>query len=175
MIEEKLIVSDTNIFIDLISINLLDKLFLLPCNIYTTDFVVNEIAWPEQQAEIDKHIITRELEMVSFGFEELVKINALHTNSGTSLTDCSVWYLAKETCGRLLTGDGKLRKAAEFDNVKVSGILYIFDNLIEYEILDKATAIALLQQLMAVNSRLPRQECKKWIDKMYKTNAIKEI
>ena len=164
MIKEKLIISDTNIFIDLISINLIDKLFLLPSNIYTTDFVINEIAWPEQRAEIDKHIITQELKTVSFGFEELAKINALHTNSGTSMTDCSVWYFAKETGGRLLTGDRKLKKAAEFDNLKVSGILYIFDNLVEYGVLDKMSAATLLEHLMVINSRLPKTECEKRIE-----------
>ena len=150
MIEEKLIISDTNIFIDLISINVLDKLFLLPCDIYTTDFVVNEIKWPNQRAKIDKHIITKDLEEVSFGFDELIKISELHSNSSTSMTDCSVWYLAKETGGRLLTGDGKLKKAAEFDNVKVSGILYIIDNLVEYGVLDKMSAATLLNQLTMI-------------------------
>ena len=164
MIEEKLIISDTNIFIDLISINVLDKLFLLPCDICTTDFVINEIRWPNQRAEIDKHIITKELEEVSFGFNELVKISELHSNNSISMTDCSVWYLAKETGGRLLTGDGKLKRAAEGDNVKVSGILYIFDNLVEYNIVDKASAAVLLKQLMAINSRLPKAECEKRID-----------
>lgn len=173
MIEEKLIVSDTNIFIDLISINVLDKLFLLPCDICTTDFVVNEIKWPNQRVEIDKHIITKELKEVSFGFDELVKISELHSNSSNSMTDCSVWYLAKETGGRLLTGDGKLKRTAEGDNVKVSGILYIFDNLVEYNILDKVSATVLLQQLMAINSRLPKQVCDKWIVKWQdKTNKV---
>ena len=164
MIKEKLIVSDTNIFIDLISINVLDKLFLLLCDIYTTDFVVNEIKWPNQRAKIDKHIITKDLEEVSFGFDELVKISELHSNNSISMTDCSVWYLAKETRGRLLTGDGKLKRAAEGDNVKVSGILYIFDNLIEYNIVDKASASVLLEQLLAINSRLPKAECEKRIE-----------
>ena len=163
MIEEKLIISDTNIFIDLISINVLDKLFLLPCDICTTDFVLNEIKWPNQRAEIDKHIITKDIEEVSFGFDELVKISELHSNSSTSMTDCSVWYLAKKTEGRLLTGDGKLKKAAEGDNVKVSGILYIFDNLVEYDIVNKASAAVLQEQLMAINSRLPKAECEKRI------------
>lgn len=168
MIKEKLIVSDTNIFIDLISINVLDKLFLLPCDICTTDFVVNEIKWPNQRAEIDKHIIAKKLREVSFVFEELVKISELHSNSSISMTDCSVWYLAKETGGRLLTGDGKLKKAAENDNVKVSGILYIFDNLVEYNIVDRASAAVLLEQLQAINSRLPKAECEKRIEEWRK-------
>ena len=170
MIKERLIVSDTNIFIDLISINVLDKLFLLPCDICTTDFVVNEIKWSNQRAEIDKHIITKELEEVSFGFEELVKINDLYNSNSISITDCSVWYYAKKTDGCLLTGDGKLKKAAESDNVNVSGILYIFDNFIEYNVVDKVSAAALLEQLMAINPRLPKAECEKRIAEWHSLN-----
>ena len=172
MIKEKLIVSDTSIFIDLISINVLDKLFLLPCDICTTDFVVNEIKWSNQRTEIDKHIKTKELKTVSFGFEELIKISELCSTSRTSMTDCSVWYLAKETGGRLITGDGKLRRAVEKDNVKVSGILYVFDNLVEYNIMDKVSASALLEQLMAINPRLPEHECEKRIE-AWRKNALK--
>lgn len=36
-------VSDTNIFLDLISVNLLAEFFALPCKIHTNDFVLNEI------------------------------------------------------------------------------------------------------------------------------------
>ena len=36
-------VSDTNIFIDLLETSLLDKLFLLPWEIHTTEFILNEI------------------------------------------------------------------------------------------------------------------------------------
>ncbi len=65
-----------------------------------------------------------------------------NTNNA-SFTDCSVWYYAKKTNGRLLTGDNKLRKSAEKDNVKVSGILYVFDNLIEYGIIDEKKALCI--------------------------------
>lgn len=88
--------------------------------------------------------------------------------SDTNLADYSVWYLAKETGGRLLTGDGKLKRAAEGENVKVSGILYIFDNLVEYDIIDKASAAVLLEQLLAINSRLPKAECEKRIEEWRK-------
>ncbi|MBR4376997.1 MAG: hypothetical protein IKX50_08570 [Spirochaetia bacterium] len=163
MIEEKLIVSDTNIFIDLISLNVLDKFFLLPCDICTTDFVINEIAWPEQRAEIGKHIKAKKLTVVSFNYKELLDINALKINSTISMTDCSVWYYAKKTGGRLITGDGKLRKSAEKDNVKVSGILYIFNNLVEYGIFSMPVAATLLKHLSIINPRLPKRECEKRI------------
>lgn len=43
MIAEKIVVSDANIFFDLISVDLLGTFFRLPCQIITTDFVINEI------------------------------------------------------------------------------------------------------------------------------------
>lgn len=39
----KLVVSDTNIFIDLIHMGLLRVFFLLPFNITTVDFVIREL------------------------------------------------------------------------------------------------------------------------------------
>ncbi len=39
---EKVVVSDTNIFIDLISVNLLDGFFGLPWEIHTTDMIMKE-------------------------------------------------------------------------------------------------------------------------------------
>ena len=44
-----IVVNDTNIFIDLISVDLLDEFFSLPIDIHTTDFVVHELTEPLQQ------------------------------------------------------------------------------------------------------------------------------
>ena len=88
MINETIIISDTNIFLDLISVNLLKEFFCLPCNFSTTDFVINEIIQTVQQKQID-----------------------------------------------------------------------IFDNLVEYGILDKKKAADLLEQLTKINMRLPKAEC----------------
>lgn len=95
----------------------------------------------------------------------MAQVNSIfeNTNNNVSFTDASVWYYAKKTNGRLLTGDAKLKKSAEEDNVKVSGILYVFDNLIEYEILDKKTCADKLEKLYSINNRLPKGECEKRI------------
>lgn len=156
MIEETLVISDTNILLDLIYMNLLNEFFSLPCGFRTTDFVMNEIVQPVQQKKIDEFVKAKKLEVVSFGPSELSQIIAMFSNStnNVSLTDCSVWYHAKRTDGRLLTGDGKLRRSAEADNVKVAGILYI---------IDKNTAADLLGRLMQINMRLPKGECEKRI------------
>lgn len=165
MIKEKLVISDTNILLDLISVDMLEVFFSMPCDFSTTDFVISEIVQPAQIKAIKKFTKSKKLDVVSFGFEEISEINDIHTNNtnNASIADCSVWYYAKKTGGRLLTGDGKLRKSAEADNVKVSGILYIFDNLVEYGILEKADAANLLEKLMQINMRLPKSECEKRI------------
>lgn len=48
--------NDTNIFIDLISVNLLDDFFNMPISIHTTDFVLNELTDEFQAKAVDKHI-----------------------------------------------------------------------------------------------------------------------
>lgn len=50
----EIIVNDTNIFIDLYSCNLLDDFFMLPYNIHTTDFVMNELKEDEQRKVVTK-------------------------------------------------------------------------------------------------------------------------
>ena len=165
MIKEKLVISDTNILLDLISLDMLEAFFSLPCDFSTTDFVISEIIQPSQIKAIEKYITSKKLDVVSFSCEEIIEINKIHTNNtnNASITDCSVWYYAKKTGGRLLTGDGKLRKSVESDNVNVSGILYVFDNLIEYGILEPSESADLLEQLMQINMRLPKGECEKRI------------
>ena len=49
MITEKIVISDTNILLDLLSQNMLDAFFSLPCGICTTDLVIDEIVQPAQQ------------------------------------------------------------------------------------------------------------------------------
>lgn len=157
----QIIVSDANILFDLLSVDLMDEFFLLPFDIATTDFVIHEIQKPEQLRIINQYIGIRKLQIASFDSDELDKILSIYSNnnSNTSITDCSVWYYAKKTGGLLLTGDKKLRKSAEKDRVRVSGILFIFDSLIEYGILDKAECAHRLMQLMIINKRMPISEC----------------
>lgn len=165
MIEDKIVVSDANIFFDLLSVDLLNDFFQFPCEIATTDFVIYEIQRTEQLKKVKAFVHLRKLKIAEFDFSEMAQVNSIfeNTNNNVSFTDASVWYYAKKTNGRLLTGDAKLKKSAEEDNVKVSGILYVFDNLIEYEILDKKTCADKLEKLYSINNRLPKGECEKRI------------
>lgn len=165
MIEERIIISDSNIFFDLISVDLLKDFFKLPCKIATTDFVINEIIKSDQQKKIGSYIDSKQLHVEGFEANELLEIISIYqsTDNNVSLTDCSVWYYAKKTQGRMLTGDAKLRRVASEDNVKVSGFLFILDNLIEYGILSRCECADKLKQLIEINSRLPKKECEERI------------
>lgn len=141
---------------------------MLPCKIETTDFVINEITNEDQKKSIMRFIENGKLHVVSFASEEFQKVTLLFNNAtnNISLTDCSVWYHAKKTKGRLLTGDAKLRRVAFKDNVMVSGILYVFDNLVEHGIVEIDLCAMKLAKLLLKNSRLPRKDCeariKRW-------------
>ena len=170
MIEERIVISDANVIFDLLSVQLLEAFFALPCEICTTDLVISEIERPEQQQIIQKFIKSKRLGVATFDFDEFSEILLLQSTSknNTSIADCSVWYYAKKVDGRLLTGDGKLRSAAEKDDVKVSGILYLFDNFVEYGLLSASEAAENLKALMTINMRLPKTECETRIAKWRK-------
>lgn len=163
---EKIVVSDTNIFIDLISVDLLDGFFSLPWEIHTTDMVIDELIRSEQHEAIEQFRQNGSLNIKSFDGEELLQIVKMKTErqtSNASIQDCSVWKLAKDLECALLTGDNKLRRVVQNDNIEVHGILYLFDKMLEHEIMDNETAIDKLKSLYSINSRLPKEEIDKRI------------
>ena len=92
MIREKLLISDTNILLDLISLDMLEAFFSLPCDFSTTDFVISEIIQPSQIKAIEKYTKSNKLDVVSVSFDEIIEINGIHTKNtnNASMTDCSV-------------------------------------------------------------------------------------
>jgi len=65
----------------------------------------------------------------------------------------------------LVTGDRALRGKAIASDVTVKGILYLFDKFVEDNVLTPATAAGKLEELLAINPRLPRDEVKMRINR----------
>jgi rRNA maturation endonuclease Nob1 len=153
-----IVVNDTNIFIDLYSVGLIDAFFNLPFEVHTVDFVVNEIEDEQQSLLVNRLIDNGRLTVHSFAAEELLEVLELQANAGgnVSVTDCAVWQYAKQRDYVLLTGDRQLRNKAIESNVTVKGILYVFDQLVECSILPPKDAATKLKELMAINVRLPK-------------------
>lgn len=160
---ERLFVTDSNIFFDLVSVDLLDEFFRLPYEIHTTDFVIGEILDEESSRQINGKITAKDLTVKTFDGNELSEIVQMYNTSGTnaSVTDCSVWYYARQISAKLITGDGKLRRIAENDGLDVSGILFVFDLMICEGLITESVAGRKLADLMSINSRLPLRECQK--------------
>lgn len=161
------VVSDTNIFLDLLSIDLLAAFFSLTFDFHTTDFVIAEIKEKHQQKLIAKYIENGKLFIKKFDSEETGEFISFFSNyfNKISIQDCSVWHYAKKTNARLLTGDLRLRKMIEQENaVQVSGIIFLFDEMIKQKIITKKYACTKLIELMGINPRLPNSICNEKIE-----------
>lgn len=164
---EAVVVSDTNIFIDLISVGLLDEFFHLPLEIHTTDLIVHELKDNMQQSLVQTYITSNQLHIKKYDGKELINLaimkNRVSKDCNATIQDCSVWLYADENGYSLLTGDAKLRRAAEKSGVDVHGILYIFDKLVEHGVIDYVIAKGKIVMLSQVNNRLPIKEIQKRI------------
>lgn len=169
---KKIVVNDTNVFIDLYEVGLLDEFFSLPWEVHTTDFVMLELLREGQHDTVARYKADKRLIVPVFEAKEMLEIGNLFQQSlnktNLSLTDCSVWYYAKVNNYILLTGDRKLRTTSAYEGVEVHGVIYVFDRLIELNVISRQVAVKKLQQLYSINSRLPKEEIEKRIN-LWKT------
>ena len=162
----KVAVTDANIFIDLIFLDLIDHLFKLDVELYTTYEVVEELN--ESQQKIVKHyqsnnrlgvLITEEIELIT-QLPKFIPTNKL------SFADLTVFHFAMKMNTGILTGDSLLRKISEKQGLDVHGIIWVFDKMVEFELISAIKAAGKLESLLNFNKRLPVHECqvriKKW-------------
>ena len=174
---KKIVVNDTNVFIDLFNVGLLERFFSLPWEVHTTEFVMLELTREGQHDSVSQYKDNGLLHIPVFDEPVIYEIIKLYQQqkdkTNVSLTDCTVWYYAKQNNYTLLTGDRKLRNASLIDGVEVHGILYVIDQLVEEGILAKRIAISKLKQLEKSNPRLPQDEIEKRL-KLWKKEIKQE-
>lgn len=85
-----IVVNDTNIFLDLISIGLLDASFELPIKFHTVDYIIEEIINEEQKAEVAALIKEGKLYVKEFDENEFSEIIDLYESrkNNVSVADC---------------------------------------------------------------------------------------
>ena len=160
----RIVINDANILIDLADLEMLSIFSQLNYEMYSTDFILEELN-QNQRELVDTLIESQRLIIIETNeVDDFSGIsNLLEKTNGLSFEDCSVWYYSKKMNGTLLTGDGKLRKQAEKDEVEVRGIIFIFDEIVSQNLLYPAEAAIKLNQLKQLNARLPRHELDKRI------------
>lgn len=148
-------ISDTNIWIDLRNAGLMDAMFDLPLTLCCTDFVLSEL-----QDFDHTHLRARGLVVETLDEQATAALFPLmqaHNNS--SLTDVSCYQLAKQTGRPLLTGDGRLRKQAMADGLQVHGALWLLDQMVAHQIIERKNAAQRLQSMLTSGARLPEADC----------------
>lgn len=156
----KLFVQDANIIIDLIDCEIFELFFLLELEVVTTSLVLGEIV-ERRQREACQAVTRKEwLQVIEISTIEYLRLQALEL-PGLSVADRSVLELAAGRSACLLTGDGRLRKAAAHSEVDVRGVLWVFDQLVGKGLLAKTEAGRKLRRLKERNQRLPKSEIEK--------------
>ncbi len=92
----KLVVSDANIFIDLIAMGFVGDFFQLSFDIMTVDFIMRELKKSGQKGIVQAYEARKKLTIQTFSACEIDEINALRESAGykVSVQDCSI--LCKE-------------------------------------------------------------------------------
>lgn len=164
----KLIVTDTNVFIDLLKCCICDEFFMLKLEIHTTQFVMEELH-EEQRYQLSKYKEEGRLTVKEFAEDELVLLVDMKVKRRgvqRRLADKSVLFLCEKQRGLLLGGDGDLRKEAEERGLEVHGSIWLIGELVKSGILNRVEGIAKLLLLKEVNSRVPSQEIDRLIDEL---------
>jgi hypothetical protein len=153
----KLAVTDANIFIDLILLEILDYLFALGIEIFTTQEVVDQLS-KDQHVELSPFIESNRLKVYCLDSVELKEVLNMEAPRSLEFADRSVAWLSLHLGAMVLTGDSVLRKFCISNKLEVRGIIWFFDQLVSLKIMDSKMAAAKMEALVVINPRLPKDE-----------------
>lgn len=158
----RIAVTDANIFIDLIHIEMLGFLFDINMEIHTTFEVYNQLN--EKQKKIVLNFVqSKSLHVYKFTIEEITIIASLEFPRGLEFADRTVYYYSSKINSLVLSGDRKLKTFCESKSLEVRGILWLFETLVNMNIIHAKLAAQKLKLLISINDRLPIETCEKLI------------
>jgi len=163
----KLIITDANIFFDIICIGALPEFFALDYEISTTNFVVKEILESNQKEQIESFIRAKKLHVFKLTIDEIEAIMTFPTKrTFKGITDKTVLWKSHQLKCPLLTGDKKLKNEAEDLQIEVHGSIWVINELIEQKIITNTKGVELLEALKFINASLPHNEIDKIIKRL---------
>ena len=127
----QLLISDSNIFIDMEVSNLTEKMFELPYR-----FAVPDILYDTELENEHENLLEYGLEMKTLSSESIdYTQNIVIKYPKTSFNDLVALALARQESCPLVTGDGALRKACKEEAVVILGTVWLIDELISHSII----------------------------------------
>lgn len=149
-------VTDASILFDAIKGGILHEMFQLPFDFITSDLIADKELKNPPFSEFEKEGLRKE----ELAGSQIGMIRQIRSSQKTlSIYDISAFLIAQDQNLILLTGDEGLRKFAETFNIEVHGILWILDELIRNEIIEKRDAAFALRKMLDFGCRLPQKEC----------------
>lgn len=146
----KIAVTDACIFIDLIELQLTSHFFGLDIEIHTTLDVYNEL-FHDQQEWLKVYESVGKLTIHNLSPEEKISIQSISFPKSLSDNDKSVLFLAEKLNAIILSSDKAVRRFAKNNTIKYHGMLWIFDNLIEHDLISKLEAKIKIRLLVSNN------------------------
>ncbi|MDR1877508.1 MAG: hypothetical protein LBQ84_07775 [Flavobacteriaceae bacterium] len=147
----KIAVTDACIFIDLYDLGLVTSFFNLELEIHTTSAVYFEL-YDEQQQVLKAYQSVDKLIVHNLKEDDFIQIHSESYPKSLSETDKSVLYVANKLNACVLSSDKTVRNCAKNKDIEYHGMIWIFDKLVEANILTKKNAANKLKQLVATNS-----------------------
>lgn len=146
----RIAITDACIFIDLYDLGLVNAFFQLDIDIHTTTSVYFEL-YSEQQQILKAYQSVDRLIVHNLKEEDFLQIQSEPYPKSLSETDKSVLHVANKLNACVLSSDKTVRNCAKNKDIEYHGMIWIFDKLIEANILSKKDAANKLQQLVATN------------------------
>ncbi|MCB9194852.1 MAG: hypothetical protein H6600_09785 [Flavobacteriales bacterium] len=146
----KIAITDACIFIDLHDLELTISFFSLDYEIHTSLDVFNEL-YPEQQQLLKAFTSVGKLKIHNILEEDRLTIMQTKYPLSLSEMDKTVLYLAKKHSAIVLSSDKAVRNYAKAQAIDYHGMLWIFDGLIEQNILTPKQASDKLTELISLN------------------------
>lgn len=155
----RIAVKDASILIDLAEGDLLGLWFRLEIETHTTDLVLREVKQEAQWRRVSPFVDAKLLQVHATAAAEIGAVVAFSQAHGISLPDASGVFLARRLQACLLTGDRRLRRTAQIEEIETHGLLWIMDQLVGRGVLAKVDAAHRLEKMIAGGSRLPPADC----------------
>ena len=152
---QSVLVTDTNIWIDLENGGILIEVFRLPYQFLIPDFAIPELIRPRWKALEGLGLQAHEL--LPEQVVELFQLRKAHKN--LSVIDLAAFLLAKMLGATLLTGDWRLSELASTNGLSVHGALWLLDEMVHFKALTPGQATNALKRMLELGARLPAEEC----------------
>jgi uncharacterized protein YacL len=152
---QSVLVTDTNIWIDLENGDILTEVFRLPYWFLIPDFAIPELIHPRWEtlevSGLEAH------ELIAEQVVELVRLRQTYRN--LSIIDLAAFLLAKTLDAILLTGDWRLNELANANGLSVHGVIWLLDEMVYFQALMPGQAAVALGRMLDQGARLPAEEC----------------